>query len=92
MVTHFCKYWLKFLFETKSTFWGVWLSIKNNEHFCISVIEQDLYQDIQDMEWTVSSPSSADELLKKINEQSNPKNVDIEDITDSSFHTEYGHR
>lgn len=62
---------------------------KNNiEHFCFSVREQDLYQDIQDMEWTVSSPSSADGLLKKINEQSNPKNVDFEDIRDSSFHTD----
>lgn len=75
---------MKIIFETESTSLGV----NNIEHFCFSVREQDLYQDIQDMEWTVSSPSSADGLLKKINEQSNPKNVDFEDIRDSSFHTD----
>lgn len=54
------------------------------------VSERDLFRDVRDMEWTQSSPATADDLLDGLSTTPRPmaESANFDDIGESSFHCE----
>lgn len=54
------------------------------------VSERDLFRDVRDMEWTQSSPATADDLLDGLSTTLRPmaESANFDDISESSFHCE----
>ena len=54
------------------------------------VSERDMFRDVRDMEWTQSSPATADDLLDGLSTTLRPmaESANFDDIGESSFHCE----
>lgn len=58
------------------------------DHYSSGVCEQDLFRDIQSMEWSQVIPDTDDALLNEVLSTLRTQSGDFDDISDSSFHGE----